>query len=241
MRVNRGMKKWVSITTLLAVSYCSLLAAQFEDDFENDAVGAFPSSWTNFHDNADAEIIDDATDPGAVFAGDNSLRVTFNGGYGSGIQTSFDAVTEGVLSFRCRVDSASDDLHLMGLFSYADTEAPGSQLAVVVASPAGGTWHYAVAGYHTTVPLVFGVYRRFDLHFDTDESTATLYIDGALTDVGTVSMEDTDAGVTTLRSNDDTGPGTAEWYLDEVSVVPEPTTLLMLALGGLALIRRRRT
>jgi hypothetical protein len=56
---------------------------------------------------------------------------------------------------------------------------------------------------------------------------------------GNYPFENPSDGVTTLRSCDDSGPGTAEWYLDNVTVIPEPATLLLLGLGAVMLIRKR--
>jgi hypothetical protein len=105
----------------------------FSDDFENYTTGTFPAQWTISYKhpdqiNADAIVVDESTDPGAIYDGRKSVRITFNGGSTSGIQTTFDPVTCGVVTFFCRIDSASDDLQLLGLFNHSDTFASDSHL-----------------------------------------------------------------------------------------------------------------
>ncbi len=234
------MRPATTITLVLFISTAVLQASQFVDTFEAEAVGTFPSQWSYFHDNADSAVIDEAMDLGGVFAGEKSLRLTFNGGYGSGIQTTIAPLTEGVVSFYARTDSVSDRVQLMGLCNYEDTEAPGSFLTMVQVK--NGYANYFVDSVDTNVPIVFGEYAHFELYFDIAVSTCTLLINGIVTNAIDVPLRSPSSGITTLRSNHVTDPGGyAEWYLDDVSVVPEPATMSLLALGGLALLKRRKT
>ena len=232
--------RWALAILTLTISCASLEAAIFSDGFESDMVGSFPSQWVYYNNNADAVVVDGIADPTVVHSGNKALQVTFNGGYGSGVITTFDPVTQGIASLAVRVESASDDLQLMGLYNSADTEAPGSQLIVVSAGPRNGGWEYIVGLTSTGIQVPFGEYVLLGFAFDTVTSSATLYINGQLTNIVDYPFFNPSNGVTTLRSCDDTGAGTAQWYLDDVSVVPEPATISLLALGFGALAARRR-
>ena len=229
-----------SVTILVAVVLLVMVidaqaTAVFSDDFENDTTGTFPSQWTihykNPDDLVDAIVVNEVTDPGAIYEGNKSVRITFNGGSASGIKTTFEPLTQGVVTFFCRVEWGSDDLQLMGLHNFSDTEAPGSHLITVSAEPWDNVWEYSVGGASIGIPVIFGEYARFDLHFDTEIDAATLYINGEITSIVNFPFENPSDGVTTLRSIDDSGLGTARWYLDNVTVIPEPATLLLLGLG----------
>jgi len=107
-------------------------ATIFSDDFENDITGTFPSKWVIQHKdpvqiNADAIVVDRTTAPGMVYAGDKSVRITFHGGIGSGIKTTFNPVTQGTVSFYCMIEWGSDDLQLVLLaVDIADHLGPGA-------------------------------------------------------------------------------------------------------------------
>lgn len=241
---SRNVTIWAMVVMFVIVADVSATTV-FSDDFENDTTGTFPAQWTISYEhpdqiNADAIVVDEATDPGAIYEGNKSVRITFNGGSTSGIQTTFAPVTHGVVTFFCRVDWASDDLQLLGLFNYSDTFAPDSHLICVSAEPWNHVWEYSVGGMSIGIPVVFGEYARFDLHFDTELSVATLYINDEMTSIVNFPFENPSAGVTTLRSCDDSGPGTARRYLDNVTVIPEPATLLLLGLGAMMLRRKQR-
>ena len=239
---SKNVTIWAMLVVSVIVSDVSATTV-FSDDFENVATGSFPAKWTLSYKqpdqiNAEAIVVDEATDPGSIYEGGKSVRINFNGGSTSGIQTTFDPVTRGVVTFFCRIDEASDDLQLLGLFNHSNTFAPDSHLICVSAEPWDNVWEYSVSGASIGVPVVFGEYARFDFHFDTDLDSAALYINNQMT--GNYPFENPSDGVTTLRSCDDSGPGTAEWYLDNVTVIPEPTTLLLLVLGNLALLRKHK-
>jgi len=219
-------------------------ATIFSDDFENDITGTFPSKWVIQHKdpvqiNADAIVVDRTTAPGMVYAGDKSVRITFHGGIGSGIKTTFNPVTQGTVSFYCMIEWGSDDLQLMGLHNFSNTELSTSHLITISAQPFNDVWEYSVAGFSLGIPVVFGEYDRFDFHFDTELDVATLYINNQITSIVNFPFENPSDGITTIRSVDDSGPGTAQWYLDNVVVTPEPATLLLIGLGAVMLRKRR--
>jgi probable HAF family extracellular repeat protein len=223
----------VLVMVVLFVMVADVSAATvFSDDFENDTTGSFPSQWKNYGSNADVIVVDDVIAPGAIYDGNQSVQITFNGGSGGGIKTTFEPVKHGVITFFCRLESASDDLQLMGLHNFSDTELPVSHLITISAQPFNSVWEYSVAGASIGIPVVFGEYARFDFHFDTEFDATTLYINGEITSVVNFPFENPSAGVTTLRSIDDTSSGMAQWYLDNVTVTIETATLLLLKPNG---------
>jgi hypothetical protein len=240
---SKSLTVWVMAVVFVLATNVSA-ATVFSDDFENDITGTFPSKWVIQHKdpvqiNADAVVVDRTTAPGMVYGGDKSARITFTGGRGSGIKTTFNPVTQGVVSFYCMIEWASDDLQLMGLHSFSNTELEESHLITISAQPFNSVWEYSVAGASLGIPVVFGEYDRFDFHFDADLDVATLYINSQITSVVNFPFEVPSEGLTTLRSVDDSGPGTAQWYLDNVTVTPEPATLLLLGLGAVMGRRKR--
>jgi len=91
------------VGTTVALLMSQVCLASFADDFESDPPGTFPSNWTHFTpENSEVVVIDESLDPGSVFAGEQSLSLTFLGGYGSGVATAFDPIEYGVLEFYAR-------------------------------------------------------------------------------------------------------------------------------------------
>lgn len=90
----------------------------------------------------------------------------------------------------------------------------------------------------------------FDFDFLSADGALTVTLDGVLLATLTAN-DDTQAGFTRLALSGAIGanpslefrfdgPAGAAVYLDNVTVIPEPATLALLALGGLAMLRRRR-
>jgi hypothetical protein len=243
MMKSKSLTVWIVVVVFVLATDVSATTV-FSDDFENDTTGTFPSQWVIQHKdpvqiNADAVVVDRTTAPGMVYGGDKSARITFTGGKGSGIKTTFNPVTQGVVSFYCMIEWASDDLQLMGLHNFSSTELSTSHLITLSAQPYNSVWEYSVSGFSLGIPVVFGEYDRFDFHFDTDLDVATLYINNQITSVVNFPFENPSEGLTTLKSVNYSGPGTAQWYLDNVTVTPEPTTLLLLGLGAVILRKSR--
>ena len=157
--------------------------ASFIDTFEGDQVGAFPGQWQAWVPSgptSSATVIDEATDPGKVFDGDKSARVTFTGGGGSGIIASFDPVQQGQLQFYSLIDSFSERIVLMGLLNVPDPEQAGAAIANVGVMQGFPNYFMKVGPqnevFDTGVPIILGEYVKFNLQFDTFTETATLLI-----------------------------------------------------------------
>lgn len=229
----------IAITLVISTTAFSVI---FEDNFENDTAGSFPSGWIHFSpDNSEVIVIDNALDSGAVFEDEQSLRITFTGGYGSGATKIIEPISEGVVSFYARPDfTTEDDIALMGLFNQEYPDGADVTLASVQV-------HYWSSNYYlnndidTGVPIVFGQYEKFDLYFNCETDLATLYINNQITNAVDIPFKSNSDYLMSICSRTDTNvDGSARWYLDNVTVTPEPTTILLLGIGGLMLRRRTR-
>jgi hypothetical protein len=109
------------------------------------------------------------------------------------------------------------------------------------ATNVNGTW------VQSTVSVNPSTYHRWDITLDLGLQTVSIDIfEGAtLTNLVTgSSLINNMANFTELRFESTAGINNAKiWSLDDftVQVVPEPTSLALLGLGGLALLRRQRT
>jgi hypothetical protein len=86
------------------------------------------------------------------------------------------------------------------------------------------------------VPVKWGEWVQLKFVIDLDANTVDEYYDGTL--LSAHAWDDTGNG--TLQCIDLYGNGASSIYYDDITVVPEPATLSLLCLGGLALIRKRR-
>ena len=92
-------------------------------------------------------------------------------------------------------------------------------------------------GGAATANISYGQWVELKFAIDLDNNTVDEYYNGAL--LSTHQWDDNVHG--TLGCIDLYGNGASSVYYDDITVVPEPATLSLLCLGGLALIRRRRS
>jgi len=93
-----------------------------------------------------------------------------------------------------------------------------------------------IPGGGTSVPIKWGEWVQLKFVIDLDNNTVHEYYDGTL--LSAHSWDDTGHG--TLQCIDLFANNASSIYYDDITVVPEPATLSLLCLGGLALIRKRR-
>ena len=103
---------------------------------------------------------------------------------------------------------------------------------------AGGTTSYETLGAQTA-------YYKIEMVYDPGAGSADIYInDSSVAIQNDLSPAYTGATIGNLwwgqPDNGEGGRSTVNWNSVSLDVVPEPITMLMLSLGGLALIRRRR-
>jgi len=92
-------------------------------------------------------------------------------------------------------------------------------------------------GGDATANIVYGQWVELKFDIDLDGNTVDEYYNGTL--LSTHEWDDTING--TLQAIDLYGAGASPIYYDDITVVPEPATLSLLCLGGLALIRKRKS
>jgi len=91
-------------------------------------------------------------------------------------------------------------------------------------------------GGDATANIVYGQWVEMKFVIDLDGNTVDEYYNGTL--LSTHEWDDT--GNATLGCIDLFANAASPIYYDDVTVVPEPATLSLLCLGGLALIRKRK-
>ena len=91
-------------------------------------------------------------------------------------------------------------------------------------------------GGAATANIVYGQWVELKFDIDLDGNTIDEYYNGTL--LSTHEWDDT--GNNTLQAIDLFANGASPIYYDDITVVPEPATLSLLCLGGLALIRKRK-
>ena len=101
---------------------------------------------------------------------------------------------------------------------------------------AGGTITSDFGG-GATANILYDQWVELKFDIDLNGNTVDEYYNGTL--LSTHQWDDT--GNLTLGCIDLFANGASPIYYDDVTIVPEPATLSLLCLGGLALIRRRKT
>ena len=92
-------------------------------------------------------------------------------------------------------------------------------------------------GGGATANILYDQWIELKFNIDLDGNTIDEYYNGAL--LSTHQWDDT--GNATLGCIDLFANGASPIYYDDITVVPEPATLSLLCLGGLALIRKRKS
>jgi len=145
----------------------------------------------------------------------------------------------------------------LGLYSrlhgYSDQNTPIIQSAYVIAGPIGGmTWNSYMAGQDAgKVALeTLGAYDLPAASGDPAQQEAYLYSTASAADLALIQAAVDGSGVLSIVLIADEsavygqswGDGDATWSGPApLLVIPEPATMTLLSLGGLALIRRRRS
>ena len=98
--------------------------------------------------------------------------------------------------------------------------------------------------HDTGVPIIYDQWVSFELLLDYAADSVTVFYDGAqvaqdtLTGVGSGYADTLDIWLDTVPLADNPNPG--DWAaFDDIVITPEPATIGLLLIGGLALLRRR--
>jgi hypothetical protein len=255
------MRRALAIVAVVAFLAIPALAAPYLfDDFENGVGGDIVyAPWGN--------VSGDSTTPNGINnlvtteanhnhtpSGQNSARVFASDPAAWNGFTDFGA-TAGALHAEVWVfEDLSDPgtvnpvTNMLSLYGDSGTNNPGAftdylQLGVVPFFPAGSTgygWRTASGGINNASPATPRAQGWTQLAIDADALSAggqvRFYIDGTL--VGT-SARTAGVNLRWVRIGNNSKSYENFWY-DDLLVTPEPASLLMLAAGGLVVLRRRR-
>ena len=230
--VMRNVKVVVVLLAILGVSSVAS-AALFVDDFEGYAAGSAlhgQGGWKGW-DNT----------PGA-------------GAPASNVQASSGAIS-------AEIAGGADLVHEFGLaggvlemsvMQYIPSGSTGNSFFLLLNTyNDGGPYDWSVQlncdlaggvitsdfGAGATANIVYDQWVKVKFDIDLDGNTIDEYYNGTL--LATHQWDDT--GNATLGCIDLFANNASAIYYDDVTIVPEPATLSLLCLGGLALIRRRKT
>jgi len=218
-----------SIVLLLLFTFNSVFADSFSDNFNNGVVN---SPWHTFQNGCNV----------SETAGQLRIQgttVQSGWGFGSGIRTDRDFLGG-------NFDVSAD-------FSVPQFSGPGTRLIYLQAESSLGMvgLFYSVGSFYrvqtwnpsqfsSTLPA-FGdedtAFHRMRLAYDSQQSLLTGYIDNSL--IGSLAVQMSGNIGFTLQAVSETSGMVIDTRFDNFSLAPEPATLLLLALGGLFLKRKR--
>jgi len=107
-----------------------------------------------------------------------------------------------------------------------------------------GYWDHNYQIQDTGVPIIYDQWVSFELLLDYGADSVTFFYNGAevgsdtLTGIGVGYADTLDIWLDTIPLAENPNPG--DWlHLDDIYITPEPSTLSVLVLGAVALLRRR--
>lgn len=227
-------------------------------DFQGDTVGSAPTNgviYSDIHtDVTQVEVVDAASTPADPFggAGNKSLWMEDTGGTNSTLTFGINSpgYTQGILSAKIYVvDDATNTFQYVDLNGGTGAANQGNgdigpwiqyipdDYGFRAITSAGAVYFSNSFPHNAVVDLV--------LHFDTATDTFTGTIDGnTLTDGTntTFAFFNDLSELTSVRivHGMSVDRPTATTFYDNVTLVPEPSSMMLLGLGALVLVRRKR-
>jgi hypothetical protein len=241
--------RWIAVLLVCAALPAGIgLAVElpFEDGFENIAVGAYPAGngWEMMFSGsgADGALVSDAV----AHSGQNSFRLRGQVNWSRQDYVRLGEIPDRVTYEASVYIGASDTRNgFVGFMKKIGVYGPQWNAFYVEAAGGSGTVSFGT-WYDQSVQV--GAYTpgtwctlRADLDYVTLEGD--LWLDNALV-VEAVPIKPKQWSDPTfgemVSDKWGLGSGIEDMYFDNARLIPEPATLALLAIGGLALIRRRR-
>lgn len=252
--VSGGLVAAVTFTlTLAAAGAGHAEAAVFQTGFEDppfeagqsiDGVGGWASAASNV--TAQAQT-------GVVFAGDQALGVT-TASNAAASQVTLDAAGQAgaitgdvTVALRLRIDAVTGSNDTRELLLTIGNES-GETIATIIFErdngDAAGSRDITVRhGFSSTIvgQWTAGAWMDLQVLVDTDADTFNLSIGGTPQFVAAQALQSNRAAdaVAGLAFGHAAWTG-ATYYVDDLSIVPEPASIALALLGGVALATRRR-
>jgi hypothetical protein len=235
--------KWAAMCLLLAAGWAwATPTVAWTDDFSTN-----PSSngWTSVTGSG-GEVVWDA--------GRQAIKIHNTSGSVASMSRSVGTVLNGASEFAAQTDWQMDYCWFYARATAGFTSSTGSSRILLISEP---RWNdsgdptqmnmwiaYTMAdgsGYSGWQnPIVVGQYTTNAVTLGYDPLTRTISLSAAGATVSTVVPSDKDFSVDRFTYGCDNGNGDDYFYADNLSVsVPEPMTLALLAMGGVAMLRKR--
>lgn len=227
----------VMAAVILAIGSTDVKGSAFSDDFSDGVIDEF---WNAFYDIPGSEISEaggkltisvpadqsDYFDTGLESASVYSCE-------GQGFESSVDfRVPEGISNSMAWLSAS---FHPQGPSSgiYGVYPHLGTSYNIWYRNEDGYGWEYGMDTFSDEDTA----WHTLKLVYDADTVTASAYVDNIFLNSKTVDLTNFRVAIS-AKASLNTGPFTVEF--DNFQIVPEPTTVALLGLGSLSLLRRRK-
>lgn len=224
---------------VIAIAPAAAMAQSWSDDFDSYANGTDlhgVSNWTGWWgDPAATAFVSNAQSLSAPHS------VDINGP--SDLVAMWSEFTSGQWTFSAMQyipDGSTGSTFFLMLNTYDNTPNNNSWSVQLVFDNALGTVQSQGNGPDPTAPIVYDAWTEIRVEIDLDADTQDIYYAGALLDSQPWSNGVSGSGVTEIAALDLFANGASPVYYDNLSLVPEPASCLLVLLGAGLMLRRRR-
>ncbi len=213
----------------------------FSDGFESDTVGQPASRWVDSKgwDRVDTVVSD------VVHSGSKAVKISDTSSSNTrGIKTTdFTAVSSGIVTWTFYINPPSGETANPEIECHLKSDN-GKPYATILLGYDGKVGYGSRTSWqtYTSTSFTFNDWNEFKAVVDIDNNTWDLYYDGTLVVSGIASGNPSgDPGSTANEIVFTGGTGaTPDFYLDDVSLIPEPATVGLLTLGMFGLLLRKK-